>query len=66
MTVKKNIRKKIILKTWGEYEIRIETISPFHPFESFEEAKRAAIQFVKNEAIERMKELTYIINFIER
>lgn len=42
-----------------------ETISPFHSFKSFEEAKRAAIHFLKKEAVERMKELTYIINFID-
>lgn len=42
-----------------------ETISIFHPFKSFEVAKRAALQFIKEEAVERMKELTYIINFID-
>lgn len=35
-------------------------------FESFEEAKREALQFLKEEAIESMKELTYIMNFIEK
>lgn len=34
-------------------------------FGSMEEAKRAALQFIKEEAVERMKELTYIINFID-
>lgn len=42
-----------------------ETISPFHSFESFEDAKIAALQFIKEEAVERIKELTYIINFID-
>lgn len=42
-----------------------ETISIVHPFKSFEVAKRAALQFIKEEAVERMKELTYIINFID-
>lgn len=42
-----------------------EMEGPFHSFESFEEAKRAALQFLKKKAIERMKELTYIINFID-
>lgn len=37
----------------------------FRSFESFEEAKREALQFLKKEAIESMKELTYIINFID-
>lgn len=43
-----------------------ETKRIFCSFASLEEAKREAIQYVKSEAIERMKELTYIINFIER
>lgn len=34
-------------------------------YKSFEEAKRATLQFVKEEAIKSMKELTYIINFID-
>lgn len=34
-------------------------------FGSMEEAKRAALQFIKKEAVERMKELTYIINSID-
>ncbi len=34
-------------------------------FGSMEEAKRAALQFIKEEAVERIKELTYIINFID-
>lgn len=38
----------------------------FRSFESFEEAKREALQFLKKEAIESMKELTYIMNFIEK
>lgn len=42
-----------------------EWISPFCSFGSIEEAKRAALQFIKEEAVERMKELTYIINFID-
>lgn len=42
-----------------------ETISIFRPFKSFEVAKRAALQFIKEEAVERIKELTYIINFID-
>lgn len=42
-----------------------ETIGIVHPFKSFEVAKRAALQFIKEEAVERMKELTYIINFID-
>lgn len=42
-----------------------EWISPFCSFGSMEEAKRAALQFIKEEALERMKELTYIINFID-
>lgn len=42
-----------------------ETISIFHPFKSFEVAKRAAFQFIKEEAVKRMKELTYITNFID-
>ena len=42
-----------------------ETISIVHPFKSFEVAKRAALQFIKEEAVERMKELTYITNFID-
>lgn len=42
-----------------------ETISIFRPFKSFEVAKRAALQFIKEEAVERMKELTYITNFID-
>lgn len=37
----------------------------FRSFESFEEAKRATLQFVKEEAIKSMKELTYIMNFID-
>lgn len=41
-----------------------ETISIVHPFKSFEVAKRATLQFIKEEAVERMKELTYITNFI--
>ena len=39
--------------------------SPFVSYKSMEEAKRAALQFVKEEAAKKMKELTYIINFIE-
>lgn len=39
--------------------------SPFCFFGSMEEAKRATLQFIKKEAVERMKELTYIINFID-
>lgn len=42
-----------------------EIKGPFYTFKSIEEAKRAAIQFLKKEAVERMKELTYIINFID-
>lgn len=42
-----------------------ETISIVHPFKSFEVAKRATLQFIKEEAVERMKELTYITNFID-
>lgn len=42
-----------------------ETMTPFHSFKSFEEAKIAAIHFLKEEAVKRMKELTYIINFID-
>lgn len=42
-----------------------ETISIVHPFKSFEVAKRATLQFIKEEAVERIKELTYIINFID-
>lgn len=42
-----------------------ETISIVHPFKSFEVAKRATLQFIKEEAVERMKELIYIINFID-
>lgn len=42
-----------------------ETISIVHQFKSFEVAKRATLQFIKEEAVERMKELTYIINFID-
>lgn len=42
-----------------------ETISIVHPFKSFEVAKSATLQFIKEEAVERMKELTYIINFID-
>lgn len=38
---------------------------PFCLFGSMEEAKRTALQFIKEEAVERMKELTYIINFID-
>ena len=38
---------------------------PFCLFGSMEEAKRAALQFIKEEAVERIKELTYIINFID-
>ena len=41
-----------------------ETISIVHPFKSFEVAKRATLQFIKEEAVERMKELTYITNFV--
>lgn len=37
----------------------------FYLFGSMEEAKRAALQFIKEEAVERIKELTYIINFID-
>jgi len=43
-----------------------ETIGIFRPFKSFEVAKRAALQFIKEEAVKRMKELTYIMNFIEK
>ena len=39
--------------------------SPFVSYKSMEEAKRAALQFVKEEAAKKMKELTYIINFID-
>lgn len=39
---------------------------PFCLIRSMEEAKRTALQFIKEEAVERIKELTYIINFIER
>ncbi len=42
-----------------------EMEGPFDSFKSFEEAKRAALQFAKKEAIKTMKELTYIINFID-
>ena len=42
-----------------------EMLGPFDSFKSFEEAKRAALQFAKKEAIKTMKELTYIINFID-
>ena len=42
-----------------------EWISPFCLFGSMEEAKRTVLQFIKEEALERMKELTYIINFID-
>ena len=42
-----------------------EIKGPFYTYKSIEEAKRAAIQFLKKEAVERMKELTYIINFID-
>ena len=42
-----------------------ETMTPFHSFKSFEEAKIAALQFIKEEAVERIKELTYITNFID-
>lgn len=42
-----------------------ETISIVHPFKSFEVAKSATLQFIKEEAVKRMKELTYIINFID-
>lgn len=42
-----------------------ETISIVHPFKSFEVAKRATLQFIKEEAVERIKELTYITNFID-
>lgn len=42
-----------------------ETIGIVHPFKSFEVAKRATLQFIKEEAVKRMKELTYIINFID-
>lgn len=38
---------------------------PFCLFGSMEEAKRTALQFIKEEAVERMKQLTYIINFID-
>lgn len=39
--------------------------SPFCLFGSMEEAKRTVLQFIKEEAVERMKELTYITNFID-
>lgn len=42
-----------------------ETISIVHPFKSFEVAKSATLQFIKEEAVERIKELTYITNFID-
>ena len=42
-----------------------EMEGPFDSFKSLEEAKRAALQFAKKEAIKTMKELTYIINFID-
>ena len=42
-----------------------DTEGLFRSFESFEEAKREALQFLKKEAIESMKELTYITNFID-
>lgn len=42
-----------------------EIKGPFYTYKSIEEAKRAAIHFLKKEALERMKELTYIINFID-
>lgn len=42
-----------------------EMEGPFDSFKSFEEAKSAALQFAKKEAIKTMKELTYIINFID-
>lgn len=42
-----------------------DTEGLFRSFESFEEAKIAAIHFLKEEAVKRMKELTYIINFID-
>lgn len=42
-----------------------EIKGPFYTYKSIEEAKRAAIHFLKKEAVERMKELTYIINFID-
>ena len=42
-----------------------EIKGPFYTYKSIEEAKRAAIQFLKKEAVERMKELTYIIKFID-
>lgn len=42
-----------------------DTEGLFDSFKSFEEAKRAALQFAKKEAIKTMKELTYIINFID-
>lgn len=42
-----------------------EMEGPFDSFKSFEEAKSAALQFAKNEAIKTMKELTYITNFID-
>lgn len=38
---------------------------PFCLFGSMEEAKRTTLQFIKKEAVERMKELTYIINSID-
>lgn len=34
-------------------------------YKSFEEAKRATLQFLKEEAIKTMKEITYITNFID-
>lgn len=42
-----------------------EIKGPFYTYKSIEEAKIAALQFIKEEAVERMKELTYIINFID-
>lgn len=42
-----------------------EMEGPVHSFKSFEEAKKTVLQFVKKKAIEKMKELTYIINFID-
>ena len=34
-------------------------------YKSFEEAKRATLQFLKEKAIKTMKEITYITNFID-
>lgn len=42
-----------------------EIKGPFYTYKSIEEAKIAAIHFLKEEAVKRMKELTYIINFID-